>query len=159
MSAAIREGRFDLDELMKTLKSSPETIGKAAKATLTLGDRLGIMRNKITLAAEPLGNVLMAGLEKLQPHLVRAIGYVAKFGKWFGNLPGPVQAAAAGFGVFLAAIGPILFVVGTLITNIGALIGVLGAGGLGLTFGGVVAAAAPFRFGNSSTRRWWTSTL
>jgi len=59
MAMAIREGRFEFDDLMSTLDASGDTIIQAAKDSETLGDKIGIMKNRIGLAIEPLGAMLI----------------------------------------------------------------------------------------------------
>lgn len=56
MAAAIREGRFDLDELMATLKASPETIMGAAKSTESFGEKWQVFKNKVLVGLEPLAS-------------------------------------------------------------------------------------------------------
>ncbi len=58
MAAAIREGRFSIDELMSTLDASTETINKAAADTLTFGDKWTLAKNKIMEAIVPIGDVI-----------------------------------------------------------------------------------------------------
>ena len=58
MAAAIREGRFSIDELMATLDASTETINKAAADTLTFGDKWTLLKNKMTEAIVPIGDVI-----------------------------------------------------------------------------------------------------
>lgn len=59
MAGAIREGRFELDDLLATLESSPETIEKAAEATYDFGEKWAMVKNKLMLVMEPLGTMLM----------------------------------------------------------------------------------------------------
>lgn len=52
MAAAIREGRFEIDELSKSLEESDETIRKAAEESQTLGDAFTKLRNQGALLAQ-----------------------------------------------------------------------------------------------------------
>ncbi|MFA6997259.1 MAG: phage tail tape measure protein [Defluviitoga sp.] len=63
MALAIREGRFEVNDLIDSVESSSETILKAADDSKTLGDRVGILKNKITVAIEPLGEMIISALE------------------------------------------------------------------------------------------------
>ena len=58
MAAAIREGRFSIEELMDTLDASSETINQAAADTLTFGDKWKLAKNNIMEAIAPIGDVL-----------------------------------------------------------------------------------------------------
>jgi TP901 family phage tail tape measure protein len=58
MAAAIREGRFSIEELMATLDASGETINKAAADTLTFGDKWTLLKNNIMEAIAPIGDVI-----------------------------------------------------------------------------------------------------
>ncbi|MGM0816052.1 MAG: phage tail tape measure protein [Bacillota bacterium] len=116
MAAAIREGRFEIDDLMKTLDSSDETIGKAAKDTETLGDKFNKLKNNTMLALEPIGKILLDVANDMIPPLLKAL---QKATEWFKNLSKPVQTAIVAAGGFAAALGPILIVVGKIVTGIG----------------------------------------
>lgn len=116
MAAAIREGRFEIDDLMKTLGSSDETIGKAAKDTETLGDKFNKLKNNTMLALEPIGKILLDVANDMIPPLLKAL---QKATEWFKNLSKPVQTAIVAAGGFAAALGPMLIVVGKIVTGIG----------------------------------------
>lgn len=59
MVAAIREGRFNIDDLVKSLENGEGAIDKTAKATMDWGEKLTILKNKATLALAPIGLKLM----------------------------------------------------------------------------------------------------
>jgi TP901 family phage tail tape measure protein len=132
MAAAIREGRFEVDKLVKDLQGSKETINAAGKDTLTLGDRFKILKNNVMVAIEPLGKALLGALEKLMPAFEGVVRFVSKLIEGFGKLPDWVQKAAIGFGVAAAAAGPLLSVGGRLVTTIGRIAGAIGKIGGGL---------------------------
>ncbi|MDD2756231.1 MAG: phage tail tape measure protein [Methanothrix sp.] len=151
MAAAIREGRFDLDELLKTLGTSEETIGKAAEDTLSLNEKLTLLKNKAMDAAVPLGEALLAAVEKLWPTIENLIEKVSGAVQWFGDLPTPVQDAAIAMGAVLAVAGPLLSALGPLVSVASNLIGSItglgtaasgAAGSVGLLSGGLVILAA-----------------
>jgi len=54
MAAAIREGRFELDELRNTLKESKDTINDVALETMDFGEQWQLTKNRIMLAIEPI---------------------------------------------------------------------------------------------------------
>jgi len=85
MAAAIREGRFEVGELVNQLSTGGDTIMGVADETLTLGDRFKTMGNTIGVALEPaasaitqsLGSALQSAtpmLEQLATTLGAALG-------------------------------------------------------------------------------------
>lgn len=58
LAAAIREGRFDLDELMGTIRNGKDTINTAAKDTQSFGESWQILKNKALVFIEPLATKL-----------------------------------------------------------------------------------------------------
>jgi TP901 family phage tail tape measure protein len=136
MAAAIREGRFGVDDLVATIASGSETVLGAAEDTNDYAEKLTVLKNQALNAAIPLGTTLFGALDKLMPTFEKVIGFVAGLIEKFSNMPEGAQTAILTLLAIAAAIGPILSVVGPLI---GALGGVAGAGGLGA----IVAAAAP----------------
>lgn len=65
MAAAIREGRFEIEELAASLGDSQGAIARTSEDTMTFGDKLSRLKNSIIIAAEPLLTKLIGGLEKL----------------------------------------------------------------------------------------------
>lgn len=59
LAAAVREGRFDIDELTQALDVSGDTIGSVAEETETLGEKISTMSNKAMVALEPLGTFIV----------------------------------------------------------------------------------------------------
>ena len=146
MAAAIREGRFEVDELVNTLRGSSETIMKAGEDSLTFGDKLQMMKVRIFEALEPLGKKILEIFEQLEPFIYGLINLLTKLLDGFSNLPGPVQTMIIAIAGIAAAIGPILLVLGPLISGVGGLLTFIGGaggltaivGGLGATLSGVV---------------------
>lgn len=151
MAAAIREGRFEVDELVSTLQGSSETIMKAGEDSLTFGDKLQMMKIRIFEAMEPLGTKLLEIFEQMEPFIYGLINLLTKLLDGFGKLPGPVQTAIIAIAGIAAAIGPVLLILGPLVSGVGGLLTFIGGaggltavvGGLGATLGGLAAAAAP----------------
>jgi TP901 family phage tail tape measure protein len=93
MVAAIREGRFSIDELAAALENSEGAILDAAAATDDFPEKLEVMRNKATVALAPVGLAIMdvAGslIDTLGPSLEAAA-------VWLGeNLPGAIAVLLA----------------------------------------------------------------
>jgi TP901 family phage tail tape measure protein len=87
MAAAIREGRFEFDELMKSIEESPETIAAADAETYGFAERVQELGNKVMLALTPLGEGIEVGLDrvfkllnafadKVLPHIVSYFTFV-----------------------------------------------------------------------------------
>ena len=93
MAAAIREGRFEIADLLKTLHSSKETIASAAADSETLGQSYAQIKNGVTLALAPLGQLALNGIKPLIPLIQTAVSAGAT---WIKNLSdsGRVQEAA-----------------------------------------------------------------
>lgn len=86
MAAAIREGRFEIDALLKQLADSDETINAAAKETMSFSEHMGILRNQANLALEPLGKVLLDLFQTATPHLQDGIGKLEQLTQKFAGL-------------------------------------------------------------------------
>ena len=89
MSVAIRNGTFDMEQLIAAMETADGAIASNDEATQTLSERLQIWRNRIT-------SVLGA----------------------FGQLPPALQDATLAMGGLLAAAGPVLFVLPQMVRSI-----------------------------------------
>lgn len=73
MVAAIREGRFSIDELMQSMEGAAGAIGNAAMATEDFPEKLQVLKNTATVALAPLGlafmDIVTTVVEKLSPAL------------------------------------------------------------------------------------------
>jgi phage-related minor tail protein len=111
MVAAIREGRFEIDDMVAALQGADGAILKTAKKTMDWGEKLTMLKNKATLALEPIGMKLMdvasAVLDKAGPALDWFSGIIDKF-----VVPALDKAVNAfGYLFDLLAIGDSLFTV------------------------------------------------
>ncbi|MTI71092.1 MAG: phage tail tape measure protein [Firmicutes bacterium] len=146
MAAAIREGRLDLDQLLNTLKSSPETIEKAVKDTETVKDKFIVLKNKMAVSLEPLGKNLIDAIEKAMPAIEKLIITLTKIVEKFNALSPRQQEMILKFTLLVAALGPVIAIIGKLISLGGTLFSVFGSistaigaaggvsGALGVTF-------------------------
>ena len=66
MAAAIREGRFDLDELMSAIEDGSDTIMQAGADTMTFADKWQMLKNRATPHLAAFGGAIM-------DRLVRAV--------------------------------------------------------------------------------------
>lgn len=69
MAKNIREGKFEVQDLVSELKNSQETISAAAEDTLSFSDHLEIFKHSAQNALEPLGTEMLKGLEGFLPAL------------------------------------------------------------------------------------------
>lgn len=123
MAAAIREGRFEVQELLNMLQQSGETIATASEDTMSLTDRLLQLRNEATAAAAPVGEVLVGALEDavrlgLRP-MLEEMGNLAR---GFAELPPAIQATTVALGALATSAGPVLFVFGQMAQGIASII-------------------------------------
>lgn len=126
MASAIREGRLNLDELLGTLESSPETIEKAAKDTETVGDKFIILKNQLLVALEPLGKKLIEAIEKAMPTIQKIIKGITNIIERFTSLSPAQQDLIIKFAMIAAAIGPVVSVIGKVISTGGTLFSTFG---------------------------------
>jgi hypothetical protein len=59
MVAAIREGRFEFEDLLAVMQGADGAIMDTAKSTMDWGEKLTILKNKATVALEPIGMKLL----------------------------------------------------------------------------------------------------
>ncbi|MBT9154714.1 MAG: hypothetical protein DDT39_01393 [Firmicutes bacterium] len=147
MAAAILEGRFEFEELVKQIAASPETVKAAGAATETFAEKMAILRNQVTLAVEPIGKQLVDALTELLPQFTALIGEITGAVTWFSNLSPSVQRSSLIFIGFAAAIGPVLVVLGNLVsvaaTVTTTIVGMKkGLTALKVTYGGLLPAIA-----------------
>ena len=121
MGKAMEEGRLDLAALMADIDKSPETVDKAAKATLTFSERMDVLKNKAQLAIEPIGVDLVKSAEDMIPAFVDAIKKAASLLRKFSRLPKKVQANIVKFALFVVAAGPVIVILSTLTKAVYAL--------------------------------------
>lgn len=146
MAAAIREGRFDLDEMLKTLKSSTETISGATSATAGFSENLATMKNKLLTAIEPLGTTLLTALDRAMPAIEGIINSVQRMIEWFTNLNPKTQSVILIVLALAAALGPLLMIIGSIATGIAAILPLIGMilSPIGLVILAIVALTAAF---------------
>ena len=120
MAAAIREGRFELSELVSTLKTSSESINGAAFETMDFADQLTVMKNKAAVALEPLGSSLMQAINTAMPAIEGLIDKLTGLVDWFTNLNSGSKMMVLSFIGIAAAIGPVLTLVGKLTSGMGS---------------------------------------
>lgn len=72
LAAAIREGRFEIEEMVKTLEKSQDAIEKTAAATDGFSEQWQRTKNSFLLAIEPIGTQILGLAERGMPTLQAA---------------------------------------------------------------------------------------
>lgn len=107
MAAAIREGRFAIDDLVRSVTRSSDGIRRAAKETDDYKETFARLRNQVTLALKPLAQDFFEGLNRIAAWLAANTGKLTAFVTWFQNLRetvGKVNPNIALFGTALVAL-------------------------------------------------------
>lgn len=98
MAAAIREGRFEIDELMGSIEGSDETVNGAAAEVETFGEKFSKLKNRILVAVEPIATRFLGFLEDVIDNAGPVIGFLErelpKAFKAIGDVIGPIIAGA-----------------------------------------------------------------
>ncbi|MBM3187100.1 MAG: hypothetical protein FJZ90_00070 [Chloroflexi bacterium] len=106
MTAAIREGRFSIEELTAAMQDSEGAILNTAQATMDFPEKLQVMKNMAQTALAPIGLSIMdiVGklLESLMPAFERLTGWLE------GTLAPAVDAAMPHIETLITAFGALL---------------------------------------------------
>ncbi|RPH38301.1 phage tail tape measure protein, partial [bacterium] len=140
LAKAIREGRFSIEELVQRISESGDTINQAAADTMSFSEKMGILGNRVALAAAPLGDALLKAFDKLMPYIEKAINFVTGLVEKFSKLPESTQMTVIALAAVAAAIGPVLLVLGSMATGISTLSPMF----VGLSFG-ITGTVSAFR--------------
>lgn len=133
--AAARSGAVMSDSLIAASVQFNEKLN-------TLSERLVGARNQLAEALLPVINSFLDVLiTQGVPALEKFIGFVGQAIEWFGQLPGPVQDAAAAIALALGTGGPILRAVGAVSVAISGLLAATGPIGLFILAATSLAAA------------------
>lgn len=113
MAAAIREGRFELDDLVASLSGSGGALDDAADRTIHLSDRLQMLRNRITATLGPFGEIggaaagvvasigpLLFGIGQMGPALSKLTGKLGGFKASMKLAGGAIGAAGLAFAAY-----------------------------------------------------------
>lgn len=121
MAAATREGRLDLDELINSLKSSPESIEKVYSDTADAAEQFVVLKNKIAVSLEPLAKTLFEAVNNAMPAIERLVNAITRIIDGFNALSPAQQEMILKLALIVAAIGPVVAVIGKLISIGGTL--------------------------------------
>lgn len=119
--------------------------GKFNDKMAELGVQFEAVKMKIAEALLPVivNDLIPAIQEKVIPALMAVVDKVGAVVKWFGDLPAPVQEAAAAIAAALGAGGPVLVAIGVMSKALSMLIA--GAGPVGLFIAAAAAAYAAWQ--------------
>lgn len=135
MAAAVREGRFALEDLSASMESYGTTVEDTYNATLDPADQARTALNNLKLAGADLAE---AGQEAVAPMLKNMVSSVRELSSWFRGLTDAQKQQVVRLLAVLAAIAPALIGFGRLSRGIGGVFDVVsklktsltGAGGL-----------------------------
>lgn len=100
MAAAIREGRFEVDDLTASLDASGDTILGVGAETQDMGEKFTLLKNRVFLALEPVAMALFdalgRGMDRLGPIVENVVG-------WFEGLKEVFDGG--GFGAVVSRVG------------------------------------------------------
>ena len=86
MVMAIREGRFEFEDLTKAMEGADGAIIKTGKDTMDAGEKFTIMKNKLKVAIEPVVSKIFDLVGVLADKLIPVIGLVSE---WVEDKAGP----------------------------------------------------------------------
>ncbi|HEC09747.1 MAG TPA: phage tail tape measure protein [Acidimicrobiales bacterium] len=69
LAAAIREGRFEIDDLVDAIENGSDTIDAAAKDTESFGEKWATLKNRIFVGLQPLAEKIFDGMGELMDKL------------------------------------------------------------------------------------------
>ncbi|CEI81311.1 Phage-related minor tail protein [Oceanobacillus oncorhynchi] len=123
ITTAVRNGTIpSLDELGDVLEGNEGLIDSTNDRTKTMGERIMEMKNRVQVAMEPIGKIMLDFAESIMPKVEQAI---EKLSNWFGSISEQNQKWIVILSAMAAAIGPVLMVLGMFAGWIGNLIGLL----------------------------------
>lgn len=121
LAAAIKEGRFSIDDLVDTIENGGDTVKAAAADTRDFGDGISELKNQIATAIGPITDDFAGLADSLGNAIFLLPAVTGAVGSLTGALWAKVAAAAAangGWATYLKTLGPSA--------------GILGAVGIGL---------------------------
>lgn len=140
MAAAIREGRFSIDELVKSITNGTDTINKASLETMDFAEQWQLTKNRLMVAFEPAAakvfGAIGEAMEKNGPKIAE-----------FGESVGPLLVTAIETLIEVANTAlPIISAVASVVTGLGpaAAPAIVAIGGITAAFKGVKAVTGVF---------------
>ncbi len=145
LSQAIREGRFDIDKLLASVRDGKDTLSSAEKDVADFAEAFQLLKNRVTAALQPLGKVLFDALGDLADRLKPVADMVGSLSEKFKTLDPDARMAVAAFGALVVAIGPVSLAVSGVVKGIGSMTAGLPvlSSALGLSTGAFFAWLVP----------------
>lgn len=112
VAKAARSAGFDWQKFMDVITNGKETIDKAARDTLHLGEQFDVLKKKVELAAEPIGRFLVEQLKGMGENIDQATPKLKALGKAFDDQATATKSAEARLVGWGAAIPLIMFGLG-----------------------------------------------
>lgn len=72
MAEAIKQGRFEVDDMLNTFRNGDDTIRKSGRETMDLSERWQQFTNLLKLKVEPIAAKVFGGLSKLMKEVTKA---------------------------------------------------------------------------------------
>lgn len=105
MAEAIKQGRFEFDDLVDVMKNGEDTIMGAGEETMDFSEKLKILRNKGMVALEKPAMAVFDGLTKLADVLIFITEAIEKIPSPIKKFVGVLALATAGIATFVFALG------------------------------------------------------
>lgn len=149
LMVGVRNGAISVDGLADALDGADGQVKKTYESTLKFSDKLKILKNRVMLAAEPIGVELLNAFESVFPYLESGAKFVGQLATKFANLPSPAKKTILVIAGLAAAIGPALLAVGAIASGISGIAAAVAVAApaiamLGAASGPVAVAAIGF---------------
>lgn len=136
LADAIKNGRFEYEDMLNLIKNSQGQLEASYKATLDPADEATEALNNLKLAGSALGDVIQSSLG---PSFSSLTDLLKDFTKWFNGLDDSIKTIIVTIGGVIAAIGPLLVIIGMVGSQVAKAIEFFGKFRLAL-FGGTEGA-------------------
>lgn len=124
MAQAIREGRFDLEDLSTSMDFFSGVVDDTFQSTQDATDDSKVAFNNLKLAGSELGGTI---LQTLTPAISGLTKIAKDLNTWFSNLSPTTQKVVVIVALLAATLGPLLIVVGKVIFAVQTIMSVLPA--------------------------------
>lgn len=115
----IRAGKFDIDELTKSIVNNNETINKAATDTYDYAEEWKMLTNSLAKDLKPVAGQVFDAINSATPILKDAAKWVGDLAQRFSELSPQQQETVLKMAALAAAAGPVLSITSKLTTTIG----------------------------------------
>lgn len=114
------EGKLTINDFIKGFAEGVNTDSSLSLLNDTVGIRMQKMKERVFIALEPIGTLLLNVFEKVSAFVTPII---EKISLAFQTLSPAFQYAIIGISAFVAALGPVLVILGALIAFFGSVVG------------------------------------